>query len=632
LGCLDGCALQFVSTPTTAHHVPNLRLHSLFVGEMGGREGHAAYPTSHGEPASHAALYRTLLRELGLYLTQVHTSLFCEDTQIPDEAFVLALLPLGLSLFPESMLPEIVGVALYYYLVGGAFALAGLAAGTGLAGRPFLAAHPIPDGLTPSVMCTIDAAVTLLERGDEPMVGRVWQAFRAMASAESAWVEAVLAPLESRPATPRERMIAMIARKAPFAHGHHGRRKLNGCPIDSGLAPGANIDELLTALATSSFVCPGQAEASRFLTRSISLDGPMCGIFAADEVEMIADWIRSLPDSTDDEDARGLPCLIPPDADDEAHTRAKAIRDALATFRAEAAQNHAQMPVRGLFHRLLRPESFPDTVEYAKHYARRHFQDAAAGIDEGDPHDLIPSIFSYTPAALDRWRRRQVRLQIEDTRASGRDNKKTREQYRDVARQYVVQLLTDGVILHRAFSMSLADTRLGRLLFQTFSDECGQGDEVALHTNIARRYFAVLDIVHPEIDDPELSTWPALHDSSYLGATLLLAASLHPRLFLPEVLGLNFSLEVGALGGWMAASRDEARRFGAPATYFEVHNTIDNLDTGHSGFARDMITHHLDDVLLRGGVEDRDRHWARIWTGLRAGNRVLEEVAAGAGD
>lgn len=368
---------------------------------------------------------------------------------------------------------------------------------------------------------------------------------------------------------------------------------------------------------------PGARTSSRPSPGCSPSDGP-----TPDEIEVIAAWIHSLPSAPPRPEIGGAGVRVPTlPTEAQEHARDAARRVARAQFEADALQRYEHMPERELFHCLVWSEAFPDAVAYARHYVKQRFVDAAQGMYEGHVHDPVPAFFPYSPGALGAWQRRQVQVQVETIAPRGKVTTMTREEYRWQMCQQMVQMLTDGVILHRAFSMALADTFLGRALFQTFSDERGQGDEVALHTNIARRFFAALGLDHPDIDDPEFARWPVLCDSSFSHVTLTTAASLHPRLFLPEVLGLNLSLEVGALGGWMAVFRDQARHFGAPTTYFEIHNTIDNIDTGHSGLARDMIVAYLDDVLLRAGLDERDRHWSRIWSGLRAGHHALETAA-----
>jgi hypothetical protein len=75
--------------------------------------------------------------------------------------------------------------------------------------------------------------------------------------------------------------------------------------------------ELMGALVVSGWVCPGEPERSFFLTRILQNNGPMDGIFTADEIATVEAWIRAgaeMPHDLDRLMAARMEALLPPQA------------------------------------------------------------------------------------------------------------------------------------------------------------------------------------------------------------------------------------------------------------------------------------------------------------------------------
>jgi hypothetical protein len=77
-------------------------------------------------------------------------------------------------------------------------------------------------------------------------------------------------------------------------------------------------------------------------------------------------------------------------------------------------------------------------------------------------------------------------------------------------------------------------------------------------------------------------------------------------------------MELSGVGGEYRRSGDVLRYYGFSAQFTELHNSIDNVATGHTAWAIDAIKAHLDDTRQRGGVKDVAADWKRIWTGYRS--------------
>jgi hypothetical protein len=85
-------------------------------------------------------------------------------------------------------------------------------------------------------------------------------------------------------------MVAMIKRKQAYASLNHGSATLGGTRINDWFD---DPDGFLAALAASSYVAPGKPEESGIFSL-FSAEGPMFGVFSADERQLWTDWIRSL--------------------------------------------------------------------------------------------------------------------------------------------------------------------------------------------------------------------------------------------------------------------------------------------------------------------------------------------------
>jgi hypothetical protein len=87
--------------------------------------------------------------------------------------------------------------------------------------------------------------------------------------------------------------------------------------------------------------------------------------------------------------------------------------------------------------------------------------------------------------------------------------------------------------------------------------------------------------------------------------------------FQPEILGLNLPIELSGVGDEYRRSADVLRHYGFSSMFTDLHNTIDNVVSGHTAWAIEAIKRHLDDVAQSGGHKELSRHWERLWVGYR---------------
>ncbi|MFG6194394.1 iron-containing redox enzyme family protein [Nonomuraea sp. JJY05] len=101
---------------------------------------------------------------------------------------------------------------------------------------------------------------------------------------------------------------------------------------------------------------------------------------------------------------------------------------------------------------------------------------------------------------------------------------------------------------------------------------------------------------------------------------------------MPEILGLNLAMELSGVGGGYRRAAAALRRYGYSTLFVDLHNTIDNVATGHAAWAADAIDTYLADLPRVLGPEGVTAAWERIRVGYRSlnppGGRVAGLYAA----
>ena len=194
----------------------------------------------------------------------------------------------------------------------------------------------------------------------------------------------------------------------------------------------------------------------------------------------------------------------------------------------------------------------------------------------------------------------------------------SRQDVIDSSLQLCPMVLIDGAWLQRFGNVALSRTAVGARLFRIYLDEVGNGDTRENHPNIYRELMREMDVDIPEFGTIEFCRWPGFRDNAFLVPAFWLAISQFPRHFLPELLGLNLAMELSGVGGTYRSAADALRHYGYSSTFVDLHNTVDNISTGHTAIALDAIKIHLDEMQERGGLDEVQRHWRRVWTGYLA--------------
>ncbi len=182
--------------------------------------------------------------------------------------------------------------------------------------------------------------------------------------------------------------------------------------------------------------------------------------------------------------------------------------------------------------------------------------------------------------------------------------------------QIAPMILIDGCWLQRCLVLQNSYPEVCDLLFTIYADEIGNGQLKQNHPFIFKQLLDSLNINVPAVDTKEFVKYSRFMDSAFDLPSYMLALSLNPERFLPELLGLNMAIELSGLGNSYQNLVDEWRYWGIDPSIANIHITIDNFDTGHALLAKQAIQLYLDDVMKNtGDMNVLNSHWRRIYTG-----------------
>jgi len=160
----------------------------------------------------------------------------------------------------------------------------------------------------------------------------------------------------------------------------------------------------------------------------------------------------------------------------------------------------------------------------------------------------------------------------------------------------------------------------GHFLFETYFDELGNGVPGLNHPLIYREVLIEMGVHLPATDSAEFANWPGFKDGSFELPVYWLSIGRQPRTFMPEIFGLNLAMELSGVGGSYRRAHIDLRHHGFSTRFVDIHNTIDNVATGHSAWAADTIDAYMSAILVAQGVEAQAAAWERIQAGFRSLN------------
>lgn len=321
---VDGSWLQNVCKSSTN---PNLRriltpLFTIYAEELG--EGNTCM--------NHVNLYRKMLESTGIFLPDTASREFISsESDLLDTAFTAPCIQLGLAVFPEQLLPEIIGFNMGYeelplHILITTHELRHL----GIDPYYFQLHVVIDNASSGHAKVAQDVAINYLKwikdhqgiQCMEEMYLRILTGYflndvnPMKASIDAARVlhlqhqQAAHETLTTVPSSALDAMMRMLEEKLPYATRIHPSKILGSQPLNVWLTElydsrqsGEWIKKamlFLTELADSHWIVPGSPETSPFVTDLCAWGGRMFCVFTKQELAVIEAWIKDLGSSRSD--------------------------------------------------------------------------------------------------------------------------------------------------------------------------------------------------------------------------------------------------------------------------------------------------------------------------------------------
>lgn len=191
----------------------------------------------------------------------------------------------------------------------------------------------------------------------------------------------------------------------------------------------------------------------------------------------------------------------------------------------------------------------------------------------------------------------------------------SREEIVDSTLQLAPLTLIDGAWLQGFTDVGLASSHVGYSLFQTYWDELGNGVAALNHPKIYRDGLREMDFELAPTGSREFAEDPRLDEASFRLPVYWLCLGKLPVTFMPEILGMNLAMELSGVGGTYRSARRFLRHYGFSTAFVDLHNTIDNVSTGHSAWAADAIDAYMRALTTAQAVAEQ---WQRVRVGYES--------------
>jgi hypothetical protein len=574
-----GSWLQGLIAPGVSESVGYLRLMAVLADDIGvGAPGSSRYDA-----------FQQLLRRESLTECAVDAHEIVALRGIEEEMFALPAVLLAMSRRSDEFLFELIGVDSVLRNVGTLPAWRALRARRGSFtewARLDLAA---PSGRTettdPSAV-SAEVADWCRSRGDAA-AGQVSAGTDWITRALSAWDSALFEKGEEA-RHPELAMHALLRARAREGAVYHQLFMLDGRNL-SNLFAEARTDPapLAEALSRSRLVKPGDSAGSPLVNGLISVRGPMFRIFSPEDLGVMRRWIDHLgadPVADRPTPAReGIPAaVLPPPVGD---------------LGADPGDSLA-----------------PRTRAFAVDYVERWLEMSRRSLDRSSRS--LPA--EWTTDGLRPWlldRHDQHDQQFTDT--DGEDFP-TREDVIDSAVQLAPLTLIDGSWLQGFTDTHLASSRVGFPLFETYWDELGNGELELNHPKIYRDVLRGMGIELSPTGSRAFAFDLRIREESLRLPVYWLCLGKLPVTFRPEILGMNLAMELSGVGGSYRSAHRFLKHYGFNTRFVDIHNTIDNVATGHSAWAADAIDTHMRDRAARTVPKPPEAEWQRVRVGYES--------------
>lgn len=598
-----GAWLQWTFSPVNVDTELGMRLLSLYsidvgIGRVEASRGHA---------------YLGLLRTLQLSERAIPTARLAMDRQISDQVFRLPAMIGSMGRYPDAFFPELIGADLCLRSVGVLPPVAALQ--SMISGDVDWDALDLSSARRSSDKTALEVARSLVdlhlsENPDD--LNRVAAGFKWMLTGLRDWSSDVRADVAIA-LDPAHEMVELLRYKSREGAVYHQRYNLEGKPLNEwfALADAGDYDSLLKALAKSRLIRPGDPDRSPMLRSLVSERGPMFRIFTPDDLSVIRRWILSLTPEVVSSDSvptgSGQPRAR--SASSRSSTRAAAADQELLI-----AGDREPANIREAFHLLTKRSDTPALRRWAFDYVQQWL--ARSAYEVPDAIHLPPK--EWDPEALHMWIHDTHELQAEQFDATGEYLVPPRDELIDLIVQGGLRALIDGAWLQGFTDYEHASSDVGHLLYQIYWDELGNGDLPINHPVLYRDLLEDMGVHLPHVKTKEFAEWKGFREFSFEVPVYWLTISRFPRTFLPETLGLNLAEELFGVGGSLRQTQLGLKRYGYNTLFYDIHNTIDNVASGHSAWAVDAITSYMSAIARTLGSGVQAETWERVRVGFRS--------------
>jgi len=426
--------------------------------------------------------------------------------------------------------------------------------------------------------------------------GMIW-AINALAS-DKAEFEAVV----KLAADPVLAMARLIQERAGEAAVYHHSFELEGKPLNAWFAEAKNDPlPLVDALARSRLVRPGEPNRSMLLGSLLQPDGRMFRIFLPGDIEVIRRWILVLPEAK--LSVPPTPVLTQASMTAPEHRRKIVAGD--------ASLGAVPEDIRDAYHLLQGRALAPRTRDFALAYARFWLSVARRSIDASNRS--LPTKWQH--GALRHWLLDAHASHDQAFQRSEEQSMPGREKLIDETLQLAPLTLIDGAWLQGFSEVAYASSGVGAPLFRIYWDELGNGDWSINHPKIYRDLLLSMGMELAPTGSREFAQDRRIRGESLRLPVFWLCLGKLPATLRPEILGLNLAMELSGVGGSYRTARKVLIHHGFSPHFVDLHNTIDNVSTGHSAWAADAVDAHM--AVATQFVNQGDE-WERIRVGYEA--------------
>jgi hypothetical protein len=616
---LEGAWLQAVAGAANATQPVVNHLFAAYLALLGQHEAN-----------SPAFAYRGRLYRRGVHLPQVTAWRFAQTPGLGAAAMRFASLQLALGFHAAEWLPETLGFTLAYLHSASPWRLSALPPPRRLV---------VLSAMTEHVNHALQAG---LEEGFD--LQRLRRGIALYNQAEADYL-AQLHCADSRKADLTGQIGQIFRGKLRFAAGYHRQVELGGRGLEEWFADTPfDAAGFLAAFAASPY---SQGESGRRpFDQLTGFGGAMFGVFSPDERALIRVWLDGVQqprptqadtpaDSLSQPNISGTPPqlltrplnIVRPEPV-EGRVSTGSTRTEVVNYLAGLITDQPTAPPkplwptwnsskaitnRRLFHELLKPA--PDAPILA---AARRQLDRTLARASGKTRSSHGPFFVYTPTAFARHVAQIHQTEIAKHQPFKPPPKLRRDDYIFGIRQFAPAILVDGCWLQTTGDAALQDSRLHRLLQRIYAEELGEGRRDWNHPKIYRDLLNELAIDLPPTETEAFAQHPSFLDSAFDLPCHLLSIARWPRSYLPELLGLNLAIELSGLGAGYLRLAAELRHWNINPLIVTLHQSIDNLATGHAAMACEAIQLYLDEMQATGGEAAVQAHWQRIWSGYQS--------------